>query len=481
MVDVNNFIIPEQSFRGLEKVADTYKIKNVREAEMKRQEQARKSASATFLRNYLDPKDNLTGTNYDPQIVQGFDDLLQEGIKLANEGADNNMIMMALSPKVAKLNQYSVTAKGISQRIKDQLAQIPMNSGYEKQKLEQLAKRTAFYNENGELRDIETIDPNVDYVTETIRLHPEQVTNDAALDKFIKESPKFINTKKVKTINSRGGSEMRRAKVTAPSWAIVDDEGNIVPNYEVAMENGQPHNFDFTEGGKATTSQIRLMNEKDFDSLMSNNPGIADWVRGQVVLAGGGTNLNTPQAKNAARAILYDELKRRVGGGIEVIEEQKAAPAPRITIHTGGGGNKKDDIVWDLTEYEDVPGGGKNLTVPFQGYTVTAIGGEKFLAKNVIYYPASKTFKITEYTGRDAKGEPTGETTKTVSAKTFRQNIQGMNPGTDMKPFDALVGDKTVINRKSNTGTININEVPTGTKLEKKGNDYYYKGKKVIM
>lgn len=36
-------------------------------------------------------------------------------------------------------------------------------------------------------------------------------------------------------------------------------------------------------------------------------------------------------------------------------------------------------------------------------------------------------------------------------------------------------------NSQSKGGEINLNDVPAGTKLEKKGNDYYYKGKKVKM
>jgi len=113
-IDVNNFVIPESNIGGLYKATNTLERKREREDDLSRQQNARKASTASFLTNYLDPKDSLTGTNYDPQIVQGFDDLLQEGTKLATQGADSNMIMMALSPRVAKLNQYSTTAKLVS-------------------------------------------------------------------------------------------------------------------------------------------------------------------------------------------------------------------------------------------------------------------------------------------------------------------------------------------------------------------------------
>ena len=137
MADVRNFVIPESDLSGLNRVTNTYERKNVREAEVQRQQSAKKSASAAFITNYLNPNDNLTGTPYVPQIVKGFDELLQQGTKLASEGADTNMMMMALSPGVAKLNQYSATAKLIDKRIKDQLAQVPANAGYNRLKLEE--------------------------------------------------------------------------------------------------------------------------------------------------------------------------------------------------------------------------------------------------------------------------------------------------------------------------------------------------------
>lgn len=344
MADVKDFIIPESNFGGVHRAADSLERKSYRDSQEKSNQAAKKATSAAFLSNYLNPKDNLTGTAYDPEIVKGFDELMQQGIKLATEGADQNMMMMALAPGVAKLNQYSTSAKLVNQRVKEQLANIPANAGYDKQKLEELAKRVAFYGEDGKLKDISTLDPQTDWLSEVIKRHPDQVTTDAAIDEFVKSSPKYTNTKKVKRINSKGGYELKNAKVTAPSWAVVDDEGNIVPRFDIALEDGQPQTYDFN--GKV--APIRLMNEKDFDSLMSSNPGIADWVRGQLMRTGQGTNLATPQAKNAARAIMYDELKRRGGGGIEDIEETKANPAPRITINNSSGSSKGDLTINDV-------------------------------------------------------------------------------------------------------------------------------------
>lgn len=124
----------------------------------------------------------------------------------------------------------------------------------------------------------------------------------------------------------------------------------------------------------------------------------------------------------------------------------------------GRQGGSSNTPTWDLTEYSTESDGGKNLTVPFQGYTFTDILGSKFGAKKVVYYPDKKQFKITEYTSRDNEGNPTGEKTRMVSAQTLRQDIQGSNPQADMKAFDALVGTpgaaKTEPAKPSGTYTI---------------------------
>jgi len=247
-VRVDNFVIPESNLGGFYRVNNTIERKQEKAAELQRQQTAKKAASGQFLSSYLNPKDNLTGTNYDPQIVAGFDGLLQKGMQLANEGADTNMILMALSPEVAKLNEYSTKAKLVNERIKSQLAQIPKNAGYDISKLEQETRTNAFMDENGQLKDISTIDPNTDWLTETLRKYPDRVTTDAGFDEFARTSPKFTNTQTVKRTNSKGGFEMRKSKITSPSWMVVDDEGELVPKYEIALEGGNVYWIDMNNG-----------------------------------------------------------------------------------------------------------------------------------------------------------------------------------------------------------------------------------------
>ncbi len=431
-LSVEGFVTPEQQFGGIYKAANTIERKNEKAAELQRQQAGKKAASAQFLTNYLNPKDNLTGTNYDPQIVAGFDKLLQNGMKLANEGADTNMILMALSPEVAKLNEYSTKAKLVNERLKQQLAQIPKNAGYDMGKLEQETRKAAFMNEDGSLKDITTIDPNIDFLTETVRKYPDRVTTDAGIDEFARTAQKFSNTQTVKRINPKGGYEYRKSKVTSPSWMTVDDEGELVPKYEVALEGGKPHTFDFTTGeGTTKSAAIRLMDEQEFNSIMRGNPGVADYIKGQVQMANPQLDWNSPQAKNAARAILYDELKRRRPGGMEDVEEVKDTPAPRVSVRVNNS-TSKEPVKIDLREYKDVDGG-KDVTDLFRGVKVTGLPtGSSLLAESVTYNPTTQQVTYKEYTdSKDAKP-------KTVSLTKFFQDIKTLNPQIDMKFLEGL-------------------------------------------
>lgn len=154
--------------------------------------------------------------------------------------------------------------------------------------------------------------------------------------------------------------------------------------------------------------------------------------------------VSTPEQAAQADAIIRASVPVKEGQEQEVNYAQRLTDKKMMAAFTSAliasrGGGKEQGKTWDLSEYPTTSEGGKDLTVPFQGYVVTAIGNDKLLAKNVVYYPDKKEFKVTEYVGRDASGNPTGEKVSRIRASTFRQNIKGNNPQADMKEFDALI------------------------------------------
>jgi hypothetical protein len=326
-LDLRGFVTEEQDFKGLYQAGNTLERREYRNQQLTEQRNAKRAASAKFLESWLDPKDSLSGSPYDPNIVKGYHNLLTKGAALANQGADNNMLIMALGKDVQKLAEYGQKAKIVNARLKQQLGQVK-HKGYNLSALEQEARKTAFYNPDGSLKDIAEVDPSQDYLTETIRLYPDKVTTDAGLDEFIKNAPKFTEDKDLTYYSETGTMNKRKKKVTATPWLRqdVDEQGRpvegLVPDFELALEDGKPQTYDFPDGkGGKKTAAVRMLNEKWFDSIMSGNPDVADYIRGQVKAhLPEGTSMDSLQAKNFARTILYDELKRRKAGSISDVQ-----------------------------------------------------------------------------------------------------------------------------------------------------------------
>lgn len=493
-LDLHGYVAPVDNFSGIYKNADTLERQKEKQDQINLQREGKKNAAGTFLNNYLDRKDFLTGTVYDPEITRQLNDAMMEGSKLAMQGADAPTLMMALGPKVNKIAEYASKAKFINQDLKAKLQQIPQNAGYDKQALENETLKTAFLDENGKLKDISTIDPQIDYLGQTISSKPELVTNDAGIDEFVKHSPKYVDTKDITTYTPSGAMTKKKVKVTSPDWLIpdVDQRGGVTgltPRYQTALENGEPVMHNFTdEKGKSVSAPVRLLDEGLFNSILSQNHGIADWVRGQVKRANPQIDMNSAQAKNAARAILYDELKRRKSGGMEDVEVQNKPSTYEIKNYLGiGGGGASGLNVNDLYDRieskinkdisNDVPTTRFNaLDSDEQSVVMDAVN--KVASKQGLdvsnLFLASKDGKIAVYkTGDNGERHTTAENLITTLPKT----------GVNLKAQPGVKEKRAVIQqgKEAEDGTINITDVPTGTKLEQKKGKYYYKGKEVKL
>lgn len=346
-MDLRGFVTPANEYEGLQTATNRLNQQKATEAANEQQRKTQANASGKFLADYLDPKEHLTGTAYDPQIIKGFGDLLQEGISLANQGADNNTIMMAIGQKVNKLNQYSQKAKIINDRIKQQVQLVKPMSGYDAAKLENEAKKTAFYTPDGQLKDINDVDPEKDWMTETVSLYPERVTTNEGIDDFVKSSAPFVTKDKLTTYNKMGGKSISNKVIKQHEWQQLDkDESGaitgLVPKYKIATDEGVPIKHDFTdENGKITKADVRMVDDNTYRNILSNKPSVADWLRGQVKqhiseYGDGKISMDSPQVEMVAKAILYDELKRRGGGSISDDEVPYQPSGPQIRNYFTG-------------------------------------------------------------------------------------------------------------------------------------------------
>jgi hypothetical protein len=345
-LDLRGFVTEEQTFPGLYKATDTLERRGYRQDQLNLQREGKKNAAGNFLNNYLDQKDFLTGTNYDPELVRQLQETMQEGAKLASQGADTPTIMMALGPKVKRLHEYSTKAKLIDKTIKDSASKLKMYKGYNTEALTDEAKRLAFYDEKGKLKDISTIDPDQDWLTETVRLHPEKVTSGAGFDDFVAKTPMAESSKEVQTMF---GGVKKNVKYDArtPFWMDIakDEKGEVTTDV-----NGNPIGLDVMgttltgDDGKAminpeTNKPYKVVDQNVFSAIMQHNPDVADYVRGQVnqnfrdIGAEKIPEEGSPQWEMMARSVVYDELKTRDKSFFKTRDtETKSAPVTKIEL-----------------------------------------------------------------------------------------------------------------------------------------------------
>lgn len=359
-LDLSGFVSGENSFQGLDKLTNTLERNRAEDQRISQERQSKQTATSKFLADYLDPKDHLTGTNYDPQIVSGFQDALQTAQQLAAKGVATPDIMMAIGSKVAKLNDYSTKAKLINQQVKDSVGKLKGYTGYNTEALQQQALKSAFYGPDGKMKDISTVDPNEDYVTMATKEHPELVTSGKGLDDFVAKTP-MAEYSRNDTTTYAGRSRNVKVDAKHPFYMDVqrDAKGNILTDENGAAKGmdvvGSPMLDDNNKPmlNPQTGQPFMAMNKNYFNAIMTHNPDVADYVRGQVnthFKDAGAKTLpaeGSPQWDMMARHILGDELKTRDKSAFKVSDvEKESAPAIKVEIGQNPG------MLNDLAKYE---------------------------------------------------------------------------------------------------------------------------------
>lgn len=346
-LDLSGFENKPQQFSGLTQGAEIVERQRLRDDRLAQDREGRQAATSKFLTNYLDPKDHLTGTNYDPQIVGGFQNVLQQAQQLASKGASTNDILMAIGPSVSKLNQYSVTAKQINDNIKSQAQKLKPYAGYNLEALESEAKKAAFYGPDGKLKDISSVDPNENYISMVAQNNPELITTGKGLDDFVNKTP-MADYSRNATTSYGGRSRNVKYEAKHPFWEDLktDDKGNIqtdavgnpvglgVVGSSMLDDNGKPI------ANTSTGQPFQVMDKGNFNSVMQHNPDVADYIRGQVnkhFRDAGAKQLpaeGSAQWDMMARHLLHDELETRSRSTFRTVDQQKQT-LPSIKVDIG--------------------------------------------------------------------------------------------------------------------------------------------------
>lgn len=356
-LDLSGFVGKEETYPGLAQAASNMRIRQYQLARLQQQQEGRQAATSKYLENTLSNKNYLTGTDYDPVITSKLEGVMTQAQQLASKGANLGDINMAIGPQLQELNQYHAKAKLINDSINNGLTKLTPYTGYNKDALMVEARKAAFHNPDGSLKDISSVDPSLDYLGLAAKNNPEAVTTGKGLDDFVDKAPMSESDKSV-TTSYAGRSKVVNYTSKHPFWeglntdaqgkVATDAQGNPtgigVIGAPITGDDGKPMI------NPETNQPYNAMDKTNFNAIMTHNPDIADYIRGEVSKhftsatqddKTGQTKVpaeGSPQWDAMARAVLGQELQARSKNYFKINDQQKeTAPAIKVEIGENPG------------------------------------------------------------------------------------------------------------------------------------------------
>lgn len=362
-LDLQGFYTPPQEFNAFDKVENTMERTRLRQMQIAQQQQTRKAAASRYLSNYINSKDKLTGTNYDPEIIKMTSNAMQQGMELASKGADVSDIQMAINPLVSQINDYQSKAKMYQQNKKQILDYYSKQKGYDTDKVSHLLDQYTFPTDEktGQI-DVQRADHTLQTAIQKINEnHLADITTGEGISEYAKNQPKEDRAANVLATDKRGNKTTHKLDVKAANWEMpevgADGQYAFVPKHDVAVDNGAPIEHSFQQpNGTTVKAPVRLLDQNIFYDMM-RTPNIRDYILGQVKQHikdykdenGKPIDISSPKAEIVARALAYDALKSETGGVVKTASSNTLSPqqirinltgsayAPRAAKGSGSG------------------------------------------------------------------------------------------------------------------------------------------------
>jgi rhodanese-related sulfurtransferase len=357
-LDASQFVLP--GFGGnpgdnLNRLSQQLWMRNVQTQRLQLAQEQKREEAGNFLAKYLNPKDYLNGSEYDPVVNIKLQHAMEHGSQLAAQGADIPTILQGIGPEVRDLSTYTAAAKTIDQQVKDGVSQMKEQGvkGVDFEKAAYRAKALAFHatdpktGEDIGLKNPQDVDVSQNYLQRAIQEHPEEVTNASGVEAYAKTLPSQKVNRNLIQSDAYGNTVTNNVHTTAPEGFVpdVDAKGRttgMVPPYEIATDQGKPlmHTFAGPDG-KPTQAPVRMLDENYFDQMLKSDPYIAQHYIGQAkqhwaeTEAGKPFDPSSPDAKRLARTYAYDDLKQHTPTSIELAQANKESGA-EVQLHVWG-------------------------------------------------------------------------------------------------------------------------------------------------
>jgi hypothetical protein len=368
-LDISGFVTPEQQFGGLYKFGETLAAQQAAKRKAQQEADAKKKILNKYVAD-IDAKDYLTGTPEDPVITQKIFDAKNDAYKfvLENPGADQadleyhvNNLVKDVAVASQNLKQTKLQADKYYESLKD-------NKSIDKQKFYGNFMKNAYYDENGNLKDISKVDPSQDFLTPT--LNSDIYTTEG----FNDEIGKFANNKITKDITLRNKSGVTRTAnltIDTPMFyepdidekGVLSEDQKFRPRHGFATENGQRIQVPKTDlqgnaildaNGKPVMEDMKIAQD-DAWNFFTSNPQTKGYLNVKMQQYAKDNNLpvTSTQVDNYGRNVLYNIMKENPYVKGSYLENKKELQ-PKYTFNMGGGaGDAEQRIKDEYTKLSD--------------------------------------------------------------------------------------------------------------------------------
>ncbi|HEV3223865.1 MAG TPA: hypothetical protein VGZ90_13345 [Puia sp.] len=283
-----------------------------RREQMALRQQGRKDLNQEFEERQLDPSKRITGTIYDGYISDGYNQLINQSSQLAQEGKSIPEIQGVIGPKLTQMsNQYN-TIKQMNKQIEEYGARFKGQPGYNAEALISHAKGMAFQNYDADkkmytgMKDVNSLDPNTNWVEEAIKQHPEDISNEEGIQKAINSSKQDVyNPRTVTSVAGKKYETGYDAKMYP--WQQFSKETDEYKNPKSVETHGD---IIHTADGQ----DVHIATDPVFHDFMGR-VGVAPYINAETKKAfqaagGEAPRQDSPQWETMQKHILYDILDR---------------------------------------------------------------------------------------------------------------------------------------------------------------------------
>jgi hypothetical protein len=373
-LDLQGFVSAPDDASGLYQLSNTLEknkqfdeLTAERQAKAQQESDAKKTATASYLQSYLNPKNYLTGTVEDPYISQRIAGVLQKAMGMASQGVDAPTITMAISPDVSDISKASDNLKSIQAQKEAALTNVKAikGGGIDENKYTSSFDNSAFYNTdangNRQLKDISSIDPSKNYADEALK---GDVYTNEGLNDFVKNSGHTVLDQNIKTRDANGKITQSKVDITKPNFMISDTDANgvhqgFVPKFNVATEGDGAliHTFKDDQGNDVK-APVRMVTDDVWDQLPPTSKGyIIQETKALLKSHNSDLPIGSTQAENLGKAIAYDELKNNAKdySTMKRSDVNLQPLPPRTTINIGNQEPQTINLYKDVDDIVSAP------------------------------------------------------------------------------------------------------------------------------